>query len=277
MINISVLITTLNEADNLPRCLSALQDFDEIIIIDSGSTDETVAIAKSFGAQVIDFKWDKKYPKKRQWCLDNLTIKHDFVFWVDGDEELTPALVEELRSLDQRAAGYFVKGLYVWDGKDLKHGLNNNKLALINRHKIEFPIVNDLDIEGMGEIEGHYQPVLKEGYKNELIGQLSQSLHHFAYEDAQGWERRHKRYARWEAEMIKRQAYPKDPNIWRERLKTVFRNMPFRGLIAFGHCYIWKAGFLDGAAGYKFALSRLRYYQLVRQALKGVTKTISKN
>lgn len=268
MINISVLITTLNEAKNLPRCLAALQEFSEIIIIDSGSTDETVAIAKNLGAQVINFKWNQQYPKKRQWCLDTLSIKNDFVFFVDGDEEVTPALVDELRALDLQAAGYFVKGQYIWDDKELKHGLKNNKLALINRHKIEFPIVNDLDIEGMGEIEGHYQPVLKAAYKGEAIAQLSQPLHHFAYEDAQGWERRHKRYARWEAEMIKRNAYPKDPSALRERLKIIFRNIPLRGLISFGHSYIWKYGFLDGESGYEFAVSRFEYYRLVNSALK---------
>ena len=80
MINISVLITTLNEAENLPRCLAALQDFDDITVIDSGSEDGTAEISKSFGVRIENFNWNGEYPKKRQWCLDNLDIKHDFIF-----------------------------------------------------------------------------------------------------------------------------------------------------------------------------------------------------
>lgn len=267
MIKVSVLITTFNEADNLPRCLAALQNFDEVIVIDSASEDGTVDVAHSLGVHVENFNWNGKYPKKRQWCLDNLDIKHDFIFFVDGDEEVTPSLVDEIEQLDFKAAGYFVKGRYIWNGQALEHGLKNNKLVLFNRHKIEFPVVNDLDIEGMGEIEGHYQPVLKTGYKAEPLKQLRYPLLHFAYEDQERWENRHKRYAMWEAEMIKRHAYPEDPNRMRRFLKTIFQKIPCRGWIAFCHSYIFKFGFWDGQAGFQFARSRARYYQMVVNAL----------
>lgn len=271
MIPVSVIITTYNEEKNLPRCLGALQDFDEIIAIDSNSTDNTKEIARNHNARVENFTWNGAYPKKRQWCLDTIKTKHDFIFFVDGDEVVTSELIDEIKILDFQAAGYFVKGQYVWQGKVLKHGLVNNKLCLIHRHKIEFPIVNDLDIEGMGEIEGHYQPTLKSLRRvNALrpnncgIATLRAPLIHHAYE---GWEGRHERYALWEAAMIKRDAYPKDPVQWRENLKRIFRKMPFRGVIAFCHCYIWKKGFLDGRAGYDFAKSRAHYYNLVCKAL----------
>lgn len=267
MINISVLVTTLNEAENLPRCLATLKDFDEIIVIDSGSTDGTINIAKSFGVGVEDFNWNGDYPKKRQWCLDNLEIKNDFIFFIDGDEEVTPALIEEIKALDLKASGYFVKGQYLWNDQKLKYGLQNNKLVLFNRHKIEFPVIDDLDINGMGEMEGHYQPVLKEEYAGDPIKQVRAPLLHYAYEDEDKWNTRHDRYAMWEAQMIKRNAYPVDPNKTREVLKRFFRRVPLRGVIAFCHCYILKLGFLDGAAGYEFARSRLHYYQAVSAAL----------
>lgn len=265
MINVSVLIATLNEAENLPRCLSALKDFDEIIVIDSGSADGTQQVAHSFGVRTEDFNWNGDYPKKRQWCLDNLDIKHDYIFFVDGDEELTPALVDEIKALDFNADGYFIKGQYVWDDIKLKHGLKNNKLVLFNRHKIEFPVIDDLDIDGMGEIEGHYQPVLKADGK---LSSLHAPMLHHAYEDCEGWEARHLRYAEWAAEMIRRDAYPKDPDAFRQFLKSLFRRLPLRGAIAFCHSYIINLGFLDGAAGYGFARSRMEYYRLVSRALK---------
>ena len=267
MIKVSVLIATLNEAASLPRCLAALQNFDEIIVIDSGSADETITIAENFGVRVENFNWNGEYPKKRQWCLDHLNIKYDFVFFVDGDEEVTPELAFEIKNLEWQAAGYFVKGKYIWQGRSLNHGLQNNKLALINRHKIGFPVVDDLEIDGMGEIEGHYQPVLKAAYKDEPIAKLNEPLLHFAYEETAEWHQRHKRYAKWEAQMIMRQAYPKDPDPWRQRLKTMFRKLPCRGFIAFCHSYIFKLGFLDGGAGYQFACSRWAYYRRVSGAL----------
>lgn len=265
--DISVLVTTLNEAENLPRCLSPLQNFDEVIVIDSGSQDETVTITKSFGARVENFNWNGEYPKKRQWCLDNLEMKNDFIFFIDGDEEITPALIKEIDNMDLKAAGYFVKGQYVWKGTPLKHGLTNNKLVLFNRHKVEFPIVNDLDVEGMGEMEGHYQPVLKKERQSEKIGQLRNPMLHYAYNNEEQWQQRHERYAKWEAEMIKRKVYPVDPDSIREFLKQNFRNMPFRDVTAFMHSYIIKLGFLDGGAGYQFAKSRFHYYKMVSRAL----------
>jgi glycosyltransferase involved in cell wall biosynthesis len=260
MIPVSVIIVTKNEAHNLPRCLKALQGFDDIIIVDSNSTDGTVDIARSHGVTVHDFVWNGRYPKKRQWCLDTLPIKNDFVFFVDADEVVPPELVQEIAALDFTKAGYFVKGANVVGGRVCKYGLKNNKLALLNRHKMQFPVVNDLDIPGMGEIEGHYQPILKAGYEKEEIGQLRTPLHHYCFEDKTRWQGRHEGYAVWEREMTRRNAYPRDPSVLREGLKRIFRRLPFRAQIIFLYGYILKGGFLDGVAGYISILCKAQYY-----------------
>lgn len=262
MIPVSIIITTYNEEENISRCLDALKDFDEVIVVDSNSHDRTRELAAQCGARIENFAWNDQYPKKRQWCLDHIPTQHNYIFFVDGDEVVTQNLIREIKNLDFKAAGYFVKGQYVWNDQILKHGLMNNKLCLFDKTKIEFPIVDDLDIEGMGEMEGHYQPVLKPQYQHETIEALKAPLRHYAHD---GWKARHKRYAAWEAKMIKRNAYPKDPVQWRETLKRLFRRMPMRGCIAFVHSYIWKLGFLDGIAGYNFARSRAHYYNLVRK------------
>jgi len=268
LIKVSVVITTLNEEQNLARCLGALKDFDDIIIFDSGSTDKTVEIAREYGARVESFEWNGRYPKKRQYFLDHVQTKYDYIFFVDADEQVTPELIHEIKALDLSCAGYFVKGAYHWRGKDLKHGLKNNKLALFDRRQIEFPVVDDLGAFCMGEMEGHYQPVLKPTYKDERIGVLHHPLVHFAHDDQAGWERRHQRYAMWEAGMIANGTYPREDNVWRERLKYIFRHMPARGLIAFVHSYLVKRGFMDGVAGFEFARSRQRYYNMVANALR---------
>ncbi len=322
MIPVSVIVVTKNEEKRIERCLDALRGFDEIAVVDSQSTDATRDIARACGAKVVNFAWNGRYPKKFQWCLDNLALKHDWAFFVDADEIVTPELVEEIKGLwcvnnqtavipaseaaqrrsaggdpaqqgaaqsaahndrvpvharvplaagDDKpaAAGYFVPGRYAFEGKVLNHGLRNNKLALLDRRKIAFPEVDDLDIPGGWEIEGHYQPVLKPGFENEKIGQLHESMLHYAYEDKRGWTSRHERYAQWEAGMNARSAWPEDPVRSRAMLKKIFRRLPFRGAIAFIHCYVFKRGFLDGAAGLGFALSRAHYYRMISKAGKG--------
>ena len=275
MIPVSVIITTRNEEGNIARCLNALSNFDEVIVVDSNSNDRTCMIASDLGARIESFSWNGSYPKKRQWSLDHIETRHNMIFFVDADEVLTSRLVDEIKSVtDTSCAGYFVKGRYIWNGRALKHGLQNNKLVLFNRYKVEFPVVDDLDIAGMGEMEGHYQPVLKKKFAGEVLGQLVEPLLHYA--DNDNWHKRLKRYAHWEAEMIKRHAYPRDPSAVREFLKQMFRSMPFRPLIAFAHSYILKRGFLGGRAGFEFAKSRYTYYRMVSNALKNSRESSSK-
>lgn len=264
-IPVSVLVMTRNESARIGRCLEALRDFDEVIVVDSGSTDNTAALAESFHAHVENFIWNGRYPKKRQWCLDNLSPKHDWVFFVDADEIVTKELVEEIRALQKNCAGYFIKGLYVMDGKILKHGLHNNKIALLDRRMMEFPVVDDLDLPGMGEIEGHYQPVLKPAFRTVKIGALAAPLLHHAHDDPAGWEARHRRYAAWERGMNARNAWPADPVPWRQVLKRLFRAVPARPLWAFLHCYLLKASFLDGKQGFGLAAGRYRYYRMIAE------------
>ncbi len=269
-IPVSVIVVSKNEEHNIDRCLEAVQEFAQIIVVDSHSSDKTCDIARSKGAEIIDFEWNGKYPKKRQWCLDNLNIKYDWVFWVDADEVLTADLIEEIRLLFHghvNMAGFFVKGQYVWNGSPLRYGLLNNKLALINRKKLEFPVIDDLDITAMGEIEGHYQPV----FKNEVngqIGQLKSYLLHYAYDNKAHWLARHDRYAVWEAEMTKRGAWARDPILWRELLKKLLRKSFLRPYVMFIYSYILKLGFLDSRNGYEFAKSRKKYCDLILKALK---------
>ena len=264
---ISVVIVTKNAADNLQHCLGSLSDFPHILIVDSYSIDDTAEIAESLNIPVISFAWNGQYPKKRQWCLDHLTDLKDYVLFIDADEIMTPALVEDMRGLSGDKAGYFINGQYVFRGKKLRYGLRNNKLCLINRHQMEFPVVDDLDLDAMDEIEGHYQPVLKEGETNSF-GALKSPLIHDAYNTH--WFERHERYAYWQAMVEHRQALPSDVTMGRQILKSVFGIGILRPFMAFFHSYILKLGFLDGRAGYQFALSRARYYRMVNANIKKV-------
>ncbi len=260
-IPVSVVVVTFNEAQNLARCLCALEQFDEVLVIDSQSTDATAEIAKSFHVPCINFVWNKKYPKKRQWVLDNIPLKHDFVFFVDADEVITPKLRDEIGRLDFSCAGYFVKGAYVIDGKILRYGLHNNKLCLFHKGMMEFPVVDDLDIPGMGEIEGHYQPVLKDTAPITAIGQLKNPLNHYAMEDMGRWMDRQNKYTMWHKEIVGRNALPRDHSKPRRMAKRILFHTRFGAFAAFVLCYIVRRGFLDGRAGFNRAKSIYDYYK----------------
>ena len=73
---ISFLIPIRNEAGNLPRCLASIRWVDEIFVVDSQSTDDSAAIAKSYGAQVVQFEFNGIWPKKKNWALEYLPFRH---------------------------------------------------------------------------------------------------------------------------------------------------------------------------------------------------------
>lgn len=265
-IPVSVLVVTKNEEKNIAACLAALGDFDEIIVIDSKSQDKTVEIALSHGAQIVNFIWNGAYPKKRQYCLDTLNLKHDWVFFVDADEIISYELIKEIKALflnPPNGAGYFIKGRHSLDGKMLKYGLQNNKLTLFDKTKIEFPVIDDLDIPGMGEMEGHYQPVLKSEYPHEELGQLKSPLYHSAMEDPRAWIFRHQKYARWESGMNRKDAWPEDPKPFRNRVKKFLRRNKQRPQIMFFISYVLLLGLLDGRQGFEFARRKKTYYALI--------------
>lgn len=265
--HISVIVLTKNEEKRIARCLKPLStEFSDIRVVDSASDDDTVRIAKGFGAQVSDFHWNGKYPKKYQWSLEYLDGLNDWVLFVDADEIVTPELIAELDGLSLQGAGYYIPSRYSVDGQVLRYGLVNKKLCLLNRHKMIFPVVNDLDIAGgVGEIEGHYQPVRRNYFRQEKIGGLRSFMIHEALEDERTWVRKHERYAHWEAEMDRRAAWPHDPSMVRHVMKSVFKALPWRSGIAFLHSYIWRLGVLDGKAGFKLAKSRYLYYRRITQ------------
>src|SRR4051812_49538442 len=95
---VSVLILTFNEAENLPTCLEALSWCDDIVVLDSGSTDETVAVSRSYGARVL-IRPFATFADQRNWGLDHGALCHEWVLHLDADEVLTDAFYNALVAL----------------------------------------------------------------------------------------------------------------------------------------------------------------------------------
>lgn len=258
---VSVIVMTKNEEKNIVKCLMSVSAFDQVFVVDSSSTDRTIELAQSMGAMVVDFKWNGKYPKKKQWCLENLPFRNNWVFYVDADEEVYPETAREIHvviSKNPAHSGYFAGYDYVFTGKVLKHGHQVFKLVLFNRHKGRFIDYDDLAASNMWEVEGHYQPRIEGStgiLKNKLLHNDHDSLFHYFG--------RHNRYSDWEAVVRSNKAIVKTEEAQqglRKIMKVVFNALPFQGFSAFMHSYFFKLGFLDGRAGLDFALSRAFYY-----------------
>ena len=94
---VSVFIIARNEADRIARAILGVRDWaDEVIVIDSGSTDETVAVSQSLGARTVFHEWHGYGPQKR---FGEGLCRHDWLLNIDADEEVTPAASEEIKAL----------------------------------------------------------------------------------------------------------------------------------------------------------------------------------
>lgn len=257
---ITVLVQTKNEEIGIASCLAGLNEFDEVIVVDSESTDRTVEITKSLGFSVRNFKWNGEYPKKKQWQLDNVPARNDWILFIDADEVPSAGLIEDLRMRrgelsDGLVSAYDIPLEYVFAGRTLRHGHKVVKRALVRRGKVQFPEIEDLDAPGMGELEGHYQP--------SVVGRielLSARIRHDDQDPVRTWFDRHNRYSDWEAYL---RTNPKVKRAAAERRTLqgrIFDRVPFKPLVFFLYSYVVKQGFLDGRAGFDYAFALSTYY-----------------
>ena len=259
---------TKDEEGNIAKCLTCLRDFDEVFVVDSNSTDATAKIAAEQGAQVVPFSWNKRYPKKKQWSLDNLPFSHRWVLFVDADEEVTPESAAEIRAVttgDSPHAAYSASFDYWFLGKRLRHGQRMSKLVMFQRDRGHFREQDDLGAENMWEVEGHYQPVI-----DGSIGTLRRPMIHRDHSSLYDYLARHNRYSDWEALVRRTGALEEDqarlPLAIRV-LQRVFNLLPFKGGLAFLRSFVFERGFLDGRAGFHFAVAKGFYYWQI--GLKG--------
>lgn len=120
---ISVFIPTLNEEDRLPRCLRSLEWAEEVVVVDSGSTDGTVAVARELGARVVEHPWEG-YSRQKEFALTQ--CRCEWALWLDADEEVSPKLGRSFRALfaagPPAPSGFVMARRTVYLGKPLRFG-----------------------------------------------------------------------------------------------------------------------------------------------------------
>lgn len=255
---VSILILAHNEAANLPACLAALAWCDDILVIDSGSTDDSVAIAKAHGCRVMHRPFDN-FAGQRNFGLENGGFKHDWILHLDADEVVTPDFLAALEALPPTEAldAWRVPFKTMLFGQWLRHAgmWPAYQVRLGHAQRLRFVQV------------GHGQ---REALPPERVGDFPQALLHYSFAHGlRRWLEKHVRYAADEAaEMTAHPAEPgalktalfgPDRTSRRRAMKTLAGRMPlfWRPFARFFYIYVARRGFLDGRAGlaYAFMLS----------------------
>ena len=253
---VTVIIPVRNEARNLPRCLESLRDVGEVFVIDSQSSDETGAIAESFGAKVVQFHYHGGWPKKRQWAMDTLPIAYDWILLLDADEVVTPKLAREIRQAIQNpdVTGYRICLQLYFLGKLLRHcDASFWKLSLFRKGQARFECrLKDQDAS-MADMEVH-EHVIADGPTAELRNPL---VHHNV-ESLSRYIQKHDEYSNWEARVLSRADESSEEmraslfgtQAQRRRwLKRKLYRLPGSPLLLFLYRYAFRLGFLDGVPG----------------------------
>lgn len=268
---LTIAIPVKNEEGNLPACLEAIMGFKNVVIVDSGSTDATLRHAEEWGRDVVQFKWNGQFPKKRNWFLRNHQFKTTWVMFLDADERMTPAfeaeLFEFLSSKESDACDVISCVFDNWfSGRMLKHGDAMRKTAVVRVGSAEYEKIDEDHWSNLDmEIHEHLQP-RRAGAEHEIKARLE---HHDKRSLDSHWQK-HVQYANWEAGRYAQLL--EHPERWASltsRQKKKYANLTKWWLapVYFIVCYFLKRGFLDGVAGLRFAWFKLKYFRLVRATI----------
>ena len=256
-IPVSVMIFTLNEQIHLPSCLDALQWYDDIIVVDSFSSDKTQAICEERGVRFFQNAFTG-FGNQRNWALDNTTPKHKWLLILDADERVTPELTVELSEIagkDPAHIGAYQlrRRFYMW-GKWLKYS------SLYPTWVVRLVRIDRVRYINRGHAE-----------TQEVQGEIGNLQHDLIDENLKGigdWFDRQNRYATKEAEyeldqekngLRLSELFSSEPLVKRAALKRLAGRMPARGPNYFFYSYLWRLGFRDGKAGFVFSLMKAWY------------------
>lgn len=269
---VSILIPARNEAGNIAACLESARFADERIVVDSGSRDGTREAALGCGAQVVDFKWNGQFPKKKNWALANVPWRNEWVFILDADERITPALAKEIGRVvaSPDTDGYYVNRRFWFLNGWLRHcGYYPSWNLRLFRHRLgRYEQLSEVEETGSGDNEVHEHVIL-----NGRSGRLREEMEHYAFPTIEAWVEKHNRYSNWEAALLNSsRGGPAaaraniDPALARKRwLKHLARRLPGRPTLRFLYHYVLRAGFLDGRRGFIFC-RLMAFYELLSSA-----------
>lgn len=265
----SIVILTLNEEQNLPACLASTAGCDDVVVLDSGSTDLTPEIALAAGARVIVNRFEN-FAQQRNYAHDSITFRHDWVFHLDADETLTPALLAECAATAASSEGKIHDGFFaapkmMFRGRWIPHCTDYPAWQARFAHVRRFRFVQ----AGHGQREA---PGL-------LMGHLQHAyFHNLSSQDEEEIRTKHARYAQAEALSFMATRRPlgilwqalrsPDALVRRRALKEASYHLPARGFLRTLYQYIWRRGFLDGAQGLAYCRLLADYERAISSEIR---------
>jgi glycosyltransferase involved in cell wall biosynthesis len=257
---VSIIILTLNEETNIADCLASVAEFDDVHVLDSGSSDQTVAIATKSGASVHHHAF-QGFGQQRNWAIENIPTKYEWQFHLDADERMTPALVKELLqtvTANPPHGGFHVSSKLMFAGQWLRYAgqYPAYQLRLLHKDRLQF-----VDY-GHGQREKTDLPV----------GVLKEPTIHLALSKGlDDWFSKHIGYARREAEQALAgepdaaggRLFSADATQRRRALKRLAARLPARYLLRLGYLLFWRGALLDGWAGITYAHMLASYEGMV--------------
>ena len=277
-LDLTIAIPVKNEEQNLPGCLAAIGTdlVPRVVVIDSSSTDRTMDIAREYGAEVVEFRWDGKFPKKRNWYLRNHTPTTKWVLFLDADEFLTDEFKAELRETLQRDEdidGYWLRYTIYFLGKQNKGGYFLHKLALFRVGAGEYEKIDE-DRWSKLDMEIHEHPVL-----NGKIGTIKSKIDHQDLRGVSYYVTKHNEYSSWEAARYLKLVSDTQTNqrwSWMQRIKYGLMRTPLLGPIYFLGSYFLMGGFRDGSRGFAFAILKMSYFTQIYLKIREMSEEDSK-
>lgn len=256
------MIIARNEEHNLPRCIGSLSAFDDILVVDDGSTDRTMEVASQLGAKVLSHTM-KSFADQRNWAMSNGNLRNEWVIHLDADEVFTPELTREVTSkvieADETIAGFYMARKTMLGERWLRHSATYPAWVprIVRRNRVIY--AQDGHGEILGSVKGQFKYL------------ANPCLHYNFSKGWSDWFARHNWYSSQEAKkiLIKGKEYgftdlfASDPAHRRRALRAVSYRFPFRPFMRFFYVFILRRGFLDGKFGLTYSILQAIYEYMI--------------
>jgi len=260
----SVLVLTKNEAGNIRRCLASLAGCDDVVVLDSFSDDETESLVQATPARFLKRRFDS-FAGQRNWAIDHVEFRHQWVLHLDADECVTPELHDELGRLadaDEKSA-YLLANRVIFMGRWIR------RCTMYPYYQARFLRLGESRFKQVGH--GQHLDHATRG-----TGIAIEPYTHYNFSKGiADWVARHNRYSDDEARRITRDErgflaslpaaiFARDAGEKQQARKRLADHLPLRPLVRFLYLYVWKWGFLDGRAGFDYCMLMAFYDYLIR-------------
>lgn len=255
----SIYILTYNEEIDIADCIKSALQCDDLILVDSYSTDKTIEIASEYPIRIFQHKFES-HGKQRRWMLENIETKYEWVYLLEADERMTTELFNEcLEAIkSEKYIGYYVAEKMMFLGQWIRYS------SQYPRHQMRLFKKGEVTFTDFGHAE-------REVYQGD-VGYLQNAYPHYTCSKGLSrWLDKHNRYSTDEAkETISQLETRKNINwqelflgetevIRRRALKDLSLRIPFRPLMRWFYMYFILRGFLDGKAGFAWCTLQAFY------------------